>query len=156
MLLPTSSLSPFCLANYAVSKTESFLRTEISLFNKAFSATNPYTWYCQATTALNKTLSRRWGALYRCYPGTCAMKSTYMSCGMHSPLYWAIRYPIVVCVHKSHHSKLSWGQSIAEINILVMVMGGRLTWFFLNDGHGHGGRLTSLCTQYVGARHPRT
>ena len=24
-----------------------------------------------------------------------------------------------------------------------MVMGGRLTWFFLNDGHGHGGRLTS-------------
>ena len=29
----------------------------------------------------------------------------------------------MVCVHKSHHSKLSWGQSIAEINILVMVMG---------------------------------
>ena len=54
----------------------------------------------------------------------------------------------MVCVHKSHHSKLSWGQSIAEINILVMVMGGRLTWFFLNDGHGHGGRLTSLWTQY--------
>ena len=53
----------------------------------------------------------------------------------------------MVCVHKSHHSKLSWGQSIAEINILVMVMGGRLTWFFLNDGHGHGGRLTSLWTQ---------
>ena len=53
----------------------------------------------------------------------------------------------MVCVHKSHHAKLSWGQSIAEINILVMVMGGRLTWFFLNDGHGHGGRLTSLWTQ---------
>ena len=53
----------------------------------------------------------------------------------------------MVCVHKSHHTKLSWGQSIAEINILVMVMGGRLTWFFLNDGHGHGGRLTSLWTQ---------
>ena len=47
----------------------------------------------------------------------------------------------MVCVHKSHHSKLSWGQSIAEINILVMVMGGRLTWFFLNDGHGHGGEV---------------
>jgi len=57
----------------------------------------------------------------------------------------------VVCVHKSHHSKLSWGQSIAEINILVMVMGGRLTWFFLNDGHGHGGRLTSLWTQSLGS-----
>ena len=53
-----------------------------------------------------------------------------MVCTHHCP--GAIRYPIVVCVHKSHHSKLSWGQSIAEINILVMVM---------------GGRLTSLCTQ---------
>ena len=69
------------------------------------------------------------------------LKSSYMSCGMHSPLYRAIRYPIVVCVPKSHHAKLSWGQSIAEINILVMVMGGRLTWYFLNDGHGHGGEV---------------